>query len=160
MSFGAFGGRAELMARFDPRRPDAIAHAGTFNNNVFSMAAGIAGLTELFPPAAADALTARGDALRARINAACAAQGAAMQVTGLGSIMNVHFTAAPIRSPADLPTDHRLRDLFFFDMAEAGIYLARRGLIALMLPIGDAEEVPIMAAIEAFLRRRAAWLGA
>ena len=31
MSFGAFGGRRDLMSRFDPRRADSIAHAGTFN---------------------------------------------------------------------------------------------------------------------------------
>src|SRR5215469_6316389 len=33
MSFGAFGGRADIMERFDPRRLDAFQHAGTFNNN-------------------------------------------------------------------------------------------------------------------------------
>lgn len=38
MSFGAFGGRMDIMARFDPDRPDAWPHAGTFNNNVLSMA--------------------------------------------------------------------------------------------------------------------------
>ena len=29
LSFGAFGGRADLMAAFDPARPDALFHAGT-----------------------------------------------------------------------------------------------------------------------------------
>ena len=43
MSFGAFGGRAEIMERFDPRRPDAFQHAGTFNNNVLTMNAGYVG---------------------------------------------------------------------------------------------------------------------
>ena len=33
-SFGAFGGRADVMALFDPARPGALPHAGTFNNNV------------------------------------------------------------------------------------------------------------------------------
>jgi len=42
MSFGAFGGRADLMERYDPRRADAIPHAGTFNNNVLTVAAGLA----------------------------------------------------------------------------------------------------------------------
>ena len=64
MSFGAFGGHAEAMARFDPRRPDALPHAGTFNNNVLTMAAGLAALTEVYTPAAAAALNARGEALR------------------------------------------------------------------------------------------------
>ena len=61
-----------------------------------------------------------------------------MQFTGCGSIMSVHFTSAPIRDPADAAAaDMRLRDLFFFDMAAAGIYLARRGFMALMLPVAS-----------------------
>ena len=44
MSFGAFGGRSEIMDLFDPRRADALPHAGTFNNNVLTMSAGLAGL--------------------------------------------------------------------------------------------------------------------
>ncbi|RYF63259.1 MAG: aminotransferase class III-fold pyridoxal phosphate-dependent enzyme, partial [Comamonadaceae bacterium] len=47
-SFGAFGGRADLMRRFDPGQPGAFGHAGTFNNNVFTMAAGAAGLREVY----------------------------------------------------------------------------------------------------------------
>ena len=42
MSFGAFGGRHDVMAQFDPRVAGALAHAGTFNNNVVTMSAGIA----------------------------------------------------------------------------------------------------------------------
>ena len=42
MSFGAFGGRRDIMGMFDPRN-GSLAHAGTFNNNVSSMAAGCAG---------------------------------------------------------------------------------------------------------------------
>ncbi len=160
MSFGAFGGRDDVMALFDPRRPGALPHAGTFNNNVMTMSAGIAGLTVLFTPADADALRARGDALRARLNALCRNHGAAMQFTGLGSVMNVHFTDAAVRRPADALADGRLRDLFFFDMAEAGLYLARRGLIALMLPVGDAEVARVEAAVDGFLRRRGGLLAA
>ncbi len=44
LAFGAFGGRADLMQRFDPSRADALPHAGTFNNAVLTMAAGAAGL--------------------------------------------------------------------------------------------------------------------
>jgi glutamate-1-semialdehyde 2,1-aminomutase len=32
MSFDTFGGRVELLDRFDPRRANALPHAGTFNN--------------------------------------------------------------------------------------------------------------------------------
>jgi glutamate-1-semialdehyde 2,1-aminomutase len=154
MSFGACGGRADIMSLFDPRRASALTHAGTFNNDVLTMAAGIAGLTELFRPADATALCARGDAVRERLNGLCRAQGVAMQFTGIGSVMNAHFTTGPIRNPADATCDSRLRDLFFFDMVEAGIYLARRGLIALMLPVGDAEIERTVSVVKGFLSRR------
>ena len=43
MSFGAFGGRRDIMEMYDPSKSGGLAHAGTFNNNVISMAAGCAG---------------------------------------------------------------------------------------------------------------------
>lgn len=43
MSFGAFGGRRNIMELYDPSKEGGLAHAGTFNNNVISMAAGCAG---------------------------------------------------------------------------------------------------------------------
>lgn len=43
MSFGAFGGRRDIIEMYDPTKSGALAHAGTFNNNVISMAAGCAG---------------------------------------------------------------------------------------------------------------------
>jgi glutamate-1-semialdehyde 2,1-aminomutase len=155
MSFGAFGGRRDLMERFDPRRPDAFSHAGTFNNNVLTMNAGYAGMTRLFTPAAADALFARGEALRARLNALARAHEAAMQWTGLGSLMTVHFSTAPIRRPADIDkADAGLRELFFLDMLARGFYLARRGMIAMSLEIGDGETSGFVAAVEDFIETR------
>src|SRR5215218_6171511 len=62
MSFGAFGGRRALIELYDPRRADALPHAGTFNNNVLTMHAGVAGLEEVFTAEAADRLFNRGEA--------------------------------------------------------------------------------------------------
>jgi glutamate-1-semialdehyde 2,1-aminomutase len=150
MSFGAFGGKAAIMERYDPRRPDALPHAGTFNNNVLTMAAGYAGLSQIFTPDAAEALFARGEALRARLNAL--AGKSTMQWTGLGSMLTVHFSKTPIRGPADVAGgDQALRELFFFDMLERGFYMARRGMMALSLEIGDAELEAFCAAVEDFL---------
>jgi glutamate-1-semialdehyde 2,1-aminomutase len=155
LSFGAFGGRQDVMEQFDPRRPDALPHAGTFNNNVLSMAAGLAGLTRVFTPAAADRLNARGDALRSRLNVACQERGVQFQFTGIGSMMCAHPTDRPIGTAADAPAaGHSLRDLFFFDMLERGIYLARRGFMALSLPIGDVEMARLEAAVGDFLDTR------
>ncbi len=96
MSFGAFGGRADIMDLFDPRRPDALPHAGTFNNNVLTMAAGLAGLTEVFTPEAAVALNTRGEALRERLNNLSREADAPIQFTGIGSMLAVHTTLLPI----------------------------------------------------------------
>ena len=161
MSFGAFGGRADIIDMFDPRRANALPHAGTFNNNVLTMAAGLAGLTQIYTPEAADALNARGEALRERLNAACRAVGAKLQFTGIGSMLAVHTTRRPIVTPADAAAgDQKLKELFFFDMLGAGIWLARRGMMTLCLPIGNAECDKLVAAVEEFLSARASLLAA
>ena len=146
MSFGAFGGRRDIMERYDPRRPDALPHAGTFNNNVLTMAAGVAGLRELFTPAAADGLFARGEALRAELDAIAPG----MRWTGLGSLMTVHFQTDAPRSPAELRDRPDLRELFFLDMLERGFYMAKRGMVALSLEIGDAECADFVEAVREF----------
>jgi glutamate-1-semialdehyde 2,1-aminomutase len=153
LSFGAFGGRRELMQRFDPRRADALGHAGTFNNNVLSMAAGLAGLRELWTPAAVEALNRRGERLRERCNALFRDRGLALQCTGLGSLMTLHATDRPLRSYGDLAgTDPRIKDLIYFALLERGVFMARRGFIALSLPFGDAELELFVAALDEVLR--------
>ena len=141
MSFGAFGGSRAIMDRYDPRQPGAIPHAGTFNNNVLTMAAGYAGLTRLFTPEVAEALFTRGEALRDRLNRA--SQGA-MHWTGTGSLMCAQFGG-----PSD-PNDAARRELFFLDMLDRGFYLARRGMIALSLEVGEAELTRFETAIQDF----------
>ncbi|UUZ63931.1 aminotransferase class III-fold pyridoxal phosphate-dependent enzyme [Polaromonas sp. P1-6] len=155
LSFGAFGGRADVMARFDPRRPDALAHAGTFNNNVLTMAAGLAGLTQVLTPAALDTLNQRGERLRERLNAVFTQHAVGLQFTGLGSVMQLHATARPLRNTADMAgADDRVKALLFFDLLERGVFLARRGLVALSLPFGDAEADTFVSALDAVVQAR------
>jgi len=143
------------MGRYDPRRPDALPHAGTFNNNVLTMSAGLAGMSEIFTPEAARELTARGDDLRRRLNELCASRRAPMEFTGYGSLMAVHFSSTPVRTPRDAVRGHQgLKELFFFDMLERGIYLARRGMVILSLPVGAAECERLVEAVEDFLSTR------
>jgi glutamate-1-semialdehyde 2,1-aminomutase len=151
MTFGAFGGRADLMARFDPRRPDSWPHAGTFNNNVLSMAAGHAGLTQLFPPETSRQLFDRGERLRSRLNDIAREHGAAAQWTGLGSMLTVHFQHGPITAPRDLRPTPLHRELFHLDMLDRGFHLARRGMVTLSLEIGDREGGAFCAAMDGFL---------
>jgi len=139
-TFGAFGGRRDLMAAFDAGAGGRLGHAGTFNNNVVSMAAGVATLTEVLTPEVLAATNARGERLRAELNTAFERHRLAMCVTGSGSLMNVHGTAGPVTSTEDLSAaDDRWKELLFFDALDAGFYLARRGFIALSIEITDAD---------------------
>ena len=160
MTIGAFGGRADIMDRFDVRNPDALFHSGTYNNNVLSMAAGAVGLTKVFTPEAAHELNARGDRLRERLNALAATSPVPMQVTGRGSMMNVHFHTTPIRRPEDVDAaDHTALNLFHLDMLARDKYLPRRGFMSLSLPLTDADVDSFAAAVEDFLETRAPVLG-
>ena len=67
MTFGAFGGRKEIMCMFDPR-DGVLAHSGTFNNNIITMAAGCAGI-DIYNQAQVKRLNALGDTLRPGLRA-------------------------------------------------------------------------------------------
>jgi glutamate-1-semialdehyde 2,1-aminomutase len=149
MTFGAFGGRADVMGHYDPRRPDHLPHAGTFNNNVLSMAAGYTGLTELFPPETAQEHCARGERLRARLDELC--RDHPVRWTGLGSMMTVHFQREPVRAYRDMRSSPAHRQLFHLDMLHRGFHLARRGMIALSLDVGESECESFCAAVAGFL---------
>ena len=125
------------------------------------MAAGLAGLRELWTPAAVETLNRRGDRLRERCNALFAARGLALQASGLGSLMTLHPTTRPLRSAADLAgCDGRVRDLLYFALLERGVFIARRGMTALSLPFGDAEAGQFAAALDDALAAHAAMLPA
>lgn len=151
-SFGAFGGREDIMSIYDPYRPDAIGHAGTFNNNAMTMAAGVAAMTEVYTPARAKALNDSGDVLRARLNGEAATRELPVQVSGLGSMMNMHFRSGELRNSDDAAaSSDAARGLLHIEMLERGQHCARRGMINLSLPMGQTEIDGLVAAFGGFL---------
>jgi len=90
--------------------------------------------------------------MRTRLNTICRDRRLGLQFTGLGSLMNLHATDAPIHSTADLrQSDQRIKDLFFFFMLEQGLYVARRGFIVLSLPVEDMHVDRFIASFDAFV---------
>jgi len=151
LTCGAFGGRAAIMQYFDARQPGSFAHAGTFNNNVLTLSAGIAGMS-LYTPDVALQHNVRGDRLRHRLNDIVKRQRIAMQFTGIGSMLNVHMCSGPIHNPADTARANKdLADLFFFELLAKGFWLARRGMIVLSLTNTDADCDQLSAAVESFV---------
>ena len=151
-SCGALGGPAEIMKCFDPSRPDSFVHHGTFNNNVFMLIAGAAGLEKIFTPPVQIALNEAGDALREALNGLAARHGAPFQVTGLGSIMTMHLQREPICSIRDIaPRDSRLRQLLHLDLIDKGFFTARRGYMAPSLAIAETDCDGLIEAVDEFL---------
>ena len=168
MSFGAFGGREEIMALYDPRKGQ-LEHPGTFNNNVFSMHAGVAG-AKVLTEEVLDALNERGDRMRVRIKEVLTDHGLLdgctvpdapitedevlqaesgdatrppkMYIKGVGSLMCIHFVG---------PDRELLQGLFWHHMLEKGVYMAQRGFIALSIEITEDHIGNFVGAVEEFV---------
>ncbi|TIA05760.1 aminotransferase class-III [Aureobasidium pullulans] len=139
-SFGAFGGSDEIMAIFNPGR--GYFHSGTYNNNLFSMSAGVAAGKFLTEDKIAKA-NALGDKLRDGINemAKTYVPEDALpltRATGFGSQVGLHYVG---------DGQEKLRDCVFFYMLDQAIYMGKRGFISINLV---HEEHHIDLVIEAF----------
>ena len=78
-----------------------------------------------------------------------------IQFTGIGSLLGLHTTKQPVFSSSDLVgEDDRMMELIFLDLLERGYYMARRGFIALMIPLGDAEADGFKLAFSEILQTR------
>ena len=151
LAFGAFGGDAELMRRFDPTQPQPLPHAGTFNNAVLTMAAGAAGLTQVYTAAEVERLNTLGDRLRDRLNAFAADRNLEFSATGYGSMIGLHFTRASIRRSSDSPAAVEQRALMHLDLLEHGYSYARRGFVALSVPLDETDVDGFANSIESHL---------
>ncbi|KAH8693332.1 glutamate-1-semialdehyde 2,1-aminomutase [Phaeosphaeriaceae sp. PMI808] len=146
IAFGAFGGRSEIMRVYDPRESKALSHSGTFNNNTLGMAAGYAGLSNVYTPEICVEFNAMGDKLRHNLQKL--SQGTKMTVTGRGTIMGIHFLQdgrKDLRNFRDRKEDGDLRRLFWFEMMENGFWITERGSLALILgtPWEDLERFEV-----------------
>ncbi|MCA0431799.1 MAG: aspartate aminotransferase family protein [Proteobacteria bacterium] len=158
ITIGAFGGRADLMQRFDPSQPGAFPHGGTFNNNVLAMALGHVALSKVLTPEASAAMNARGDRLRDALNELSRKNGVAMLASGLGSIFGLHFHKGPLRNAEDIRAAEKSREaataslkkLFQFDMLKAGFYISRRIMGCLSLANSDQDVDSFIAAVDEF----------
>ncbi|TKA32139.1 hypothetical protein B0A50_01387 [Salinomyces thailandicus] len=154
ITFGAFGGRKEIMAVYDPRNGKGLAHSGTFNNNTLGMAAGYVGLSRIYTPEVIKAFNQVGNDLIAKLQAV--SEGTKMTVTGRGSVIGIHFLhdgCKKLASIRDRHDDAALKELFWFEMMEAGFWLTRRGSIALILGTPQAELDRLVDCVKDFLTR-------
>ena len=140
LAVGAFGGRADVMAVFDPRGgTPKVSQGGTFNANPLTMAAGLATLAALTPEAYAH-LDRLGESLREKVRKLFRARGAKARVSGIGSLFCLHWTPKRVvdfRSSRPVDPERPLRT--YIGLLNEGIVLSQRGMGALSVSMGAAE---------------------
>jgi len=124
MPVGAFGGRAEIMARLSPEGP--VYQAGTLSGNPVAMAAGLASLRKLKKaPTLYVTLAERARRLMEGFQAAADAEELPLVTEVRGSMFGFFFTDDPVRNFEDAKRgDNELFRQFHREMLDRGIYLA------------------------------------
>ena len=151
LPLGAFGGRQDIMAPFDPTHPQTIPHNGTFNANNITMAAGVATM-KAYAAEEVAAINALGQRLKDGFNRAFKAAGIRARAAGLGSIIPIHWSEGEIRTARDAVTAQEaartLPNLLHMEMMNRGIFSAPRGQFTISTPM-TAREVDTAVAVMA-----------
>jgi glutamate-1-semialdehyde 2,1-aminomutase len=133
LPFGGFGGREDIMTLTDPSQEKFIAHAGTFNANPITMAAGYAATTML-TPSAYEKLEHLGESQRKGVKKTLEEIGVKMQITGDASLTRLHFTekeVKTVRLSKQAESEKKyLHQILHLSMLNKGISLPTRTLSA------------------------------
>jgi glutamate-1-semialdehyde 2,1-aminomutase len=113
---GAVGGREDVMALTDPRRPGYVEHGGTFTANPLTMRAGLAAM-ELLDGGEIARINRLGDRLREELAAL------SHRVNGRGSLLRV-------MSPEP--------EQLWWRLYRAGVLIARNGLTSISTPMDES----------------------
>ncbi len=153
MPVGAFGGRRELMDLFDPTDAAPLAHAGTFNANPMTMVAGQVAMDHLTPEVIQQ-LNTLGEQLSAKLSAVFDELEVQAQVTGIGSLFGIHFTAEEI---VDYRTvvrgDGQMRRALFTGLLNEGILLQTSAAGSLSVLTTEAEVDALVDATRRVVQR-------
>jgi glutamate-1-semialdehyde 2,1-aminomutase len=144
---GAFGGRAEIMAKLSPL--GAIYQAGTLSGNPLAMAAGAATLKALREPGVYERLDAAGARFTEGMDDLFTRHGIPHQSGYRGSMVGFFFTGEPVTDLASAKTaDTAFYAQFFHAMLDRGVYLAPSQFEAGFLSLAH-DDAAIDATIDA-----------
>ncbi|MCZ6539242.1 MAG: aspartate aminotransferase family protein [Chloroflexi bacterium] len=129
MPVGAFGGREDIMSLWDPSNGGpTVQHAGTFNGNPMTAAAGIATLETLTPDRYVQ-LEELGNLLRSELKALFAELEVPMGVTGIASLFTLQFTSEEVIDYRSYATnDTNMQKTMFIGLLNEGFLLSSRCL--------------------------------
>ncbi len=153
---GAFAASGATMELFDMRRPGAVGHGGSFNNEVFSMHVGLVACREVLTAPALEVLYEHGERLRCSLNDVLALHRLPLVFSGLGSTMALHPCCEPPRRAVRSGVADRLRRLFHLRLLADGQWVAGRAMIATSLATSDAQCEQLVEAVDRWCRVDAA----
>ncbi len=139
------------MKIFDPTRPGALFHGGSFNGNPVGCAAGLVTMRDLSAEriAAMDAACLRmRNALARRANEL----GLDIILTGIGSVAGIAFAADPKRHEDD-PSALGLASLFHLACANEGVLIGPGGILTVSTAHDEAAISYAVASLSAALER-------
>ena len=120
---GAYGGRAEIMAKLSPAGP--VYQAGTLAGNPLATAAGLAMLDALEQPGVFDGIAATTAKLCDGLAVLAKEQGIPATIAHEGTMFGMFFHPGPVRSYAEaLQSDTQRFAKFFWGLLERGVYFA------------------------------------
>ncbi|MEK6659552.1 MAG: aminotransferase class III-fold pyridoxal phosphate-dependent enzyme, partial [Campylobacterota bacterium] len=124
MPVGAFGARADIMAKLSPEGP--VYQAGTLSGNPVAMAAGLAAISKLKKNAQViSVLNGRAKRLVEGMQKEASACGITMQIDTRGSMFGFFFNDKPVKNFADAcNSDEKLFAKFHSMMLKEGFYFA------------------------------------
>ncbi len=154
LPIGAFGGRDDVMALFDPSGGGpAVRHSGTHSGSPLPLAAGVACLDAMTPDLY-PRLNALGDRLRAGLREVFGEMGVPARVTGAGSVFSVHFTEGEVWDyPGYLRGDKTALKKMFMAWLLNGVFMTSRGLGCLSAPMREADIDEFLGATRDILAR-------
>ena len=139
LPIGAYGGRAEIMAKVAPLGP--AYQAGTMAGNPASISAGIACLAALQAPGTYERLDAMGRRLADGLSAAAARHGVPLTVNRICGAISTHFCAFPVTNYDEAGrADSEQFAAFFRLMLEQGVCLAPSKYEAWFLTTAHTDE--------------------
>ena len=145
---GAFGGREDVMSILDPRRPNHVRHAGTFNGHPVALAAGleVLGILDRDTIERMNELAAR---VADGIGAIARKRGLALSATRYGSIGNLHLAETPPTTFREVrrPTPPELVDLYWA-LVDRGFAIAPRGQFSTCALTTEAEVDGLLTALD------------
>jgi glutamate-1-semialdehyde 2,1-aminomutase len=136
---GAIAGREEILDLFSPLNDTALSHSGTFYGNPITMAAGVATMEEL-TVSKIDRINKLGEKLRIHFNNVFEEVGIIAQVTGMGSVAQIHFIKEEIKDWRSVSTERvDIITMLHLLLMDRGIFPSKMCMFNISTPMSEKE---------------------